>query len=87
MNLLQVKLNKNCNLIWLPLFLSILSFYSLFLSFFSIIVLNFNKRVVGRINGRFGRVGYVPVELYNQRIKKEEICALYRYNSIHSIND
>lgn len=33
--------------------------------------------VVGRINGKFGRVGYVPVELYNQRIKKEEICALY----------
>jgi trehalose 6-phosphate synthase/phosphatase len=34
--------------------------------------------LVGRINGKFGRVGYVPVELYNQRIKKEEICALYR---------
>lgn len=36
------------------------------------------NELVGRINGRFGKVGYVPIELHSSIIKNDDVYALYR---------
>ena len=35
-------------------------------------------RIVGRINGRFGSVGYVPIHYLDKSVAFEELCAPYR---------
>lgn len=35
------------------------------------------NETVGRLNGIFGAVDYVPIEYVNKRLHLEEICALY----------
>jgi len=38
-------------------------------------------RIVGRINGRFGSVGYVPIHYLDKSVEFDELCALYYISS------
>lgn len=40
------------------------------------------NEIVGRLNGVFGKVDYVPIEYVHKHLSLEEICALYRVANV-----